>query len=261
MALLDQAQTIFDALVKQGGANCYWYGAVVVANGTATLRFPEKNPAGCLPPVIQQPYDVGWEDANGSPYLGTMGPQSLPVAFTDCSGFVGWCIRQVSRTAYDSIPQQLSAITDPALRSYLEQVDRQHGQNWPSAADYAVLGLAQPSAPFQSLVVDGQLDLANVQAGDILAWALPLAEQDTGHVVLAAQAPVQSGAIWSVPVLDSSILAHANDQRPCGTGVGLGTIALQPPAGSGAWQVNFDLGTDGWHAVQYLSAMRLTVPA
>lgn len=78
-------------------------------------------------------------------------------------------------------------------------------------------------------------------------------------MVVVAQAPVQSGGIWSVPVLDSSILAHADDHRPCGTGVGLGTIALQPPADGGPWQVNFDLGTDHWHPVQYLSAMRLGV--
>jgi hypothetical protein len=257
MPLLDQAQKIYRG-VLEGGASCYWYGDVLIADGEASLRSPEKDPKHCEPPVVQQPYAVGWEAAGGgSPYVGVMGPQQKTVAYTDCSGFVAWCIRQENRVAYDSIPRQVAAISEQALRDYLAKVDRGHGQNWPSAADYAALGASQAEAPFQSLG-GGEEILTRMQPGDILAWGLLPKSGDTGHVVIVAQTPVQSAGVWNVQVLDSSLLKHGNDSRPGGTGVGLGTIALQPPGSDNRWQVNFDAVGDHFRPVEYLSVLRLT---
>jgi hypothetical protein len=162
--------------------------------------------------------------------------------------------------AYASFPAQLAQITDSTLTQYLDQVNLGHPQPWPSAADYAVLGMVQTQGALQSLGGNADLDPSALQTGDVLAWGLPLDDNDTGHVVVLAEPPAEAGGTWSVQVYDSSLIPHAADQRPGGTtGVGRGTIAFQLATDlPGQWQVNFDLNVDSWHSVPYLSGLRLT---
>lgn len=267
MPLLPRALAVLQGLLRESPSlNCYWYGAVIVdTDGTARPKVPDKNPACCALPALQPPYAIGWQDPAGSPLVGTFGPDNRTIAFTDCSGFVAWVLRSQSPSAYAAISTQVKEIGDLELQKYLTAIDRQHGQNWPSAADYAVLGLhdAHTTAPLQSLGGNAALALADLQPGDILAWALELKEQDTGHVVFVQNPPRDNGdGTWSVDVVDASVLAHSNDIRPGpqGKGVGAGTITMQPGTGGG-WQINFNVDDPGYqyHQPLYTSALRVAV--
>ncbi len=70
----------------------------------------------------------------------------------------------------------------------------------------------------------------DAEPGDVIAW-LKLERQpgdNTGHVMLIAEKPVQESAgQFRVRVLDSTAHGHAQDTRPEGTsGIGEGTIWL-----------------------------------
>jgi hypothetical protein len=260
MSMLQRAQAVLQGLsADPQPLNCYWYGYAVVADGgSASVHPPQNNPAGCPPPQLQPPYSVGWIDPDGSPLVGTTAGNTI--AFTDCSGFMAYLLRGENESGYRAIGRQLADITDPVLRNYLAVINKQHGQPWPSAADYAVLGMHDAGAtpPFLALGGNAGLDLTSLQPGDILAWALAPELHDTGHVVLVNQAPVQNAdGTWSVNVIDSSLFAHQNDLRPGRTGVGSGTIAMQR-APDGGWNINFDVTAgDAWHEPLYVSGLRL----
>ena len=264
MPLLPQALAVLQGLLHESPPlNCYWYGAVVVdGDGTATPKIPNKNPVNCALPTLQPPYAIGWPDPAGSPLVGTFGADNRTIAFTDCSGFVAWVLRSQSPSAYAAVSAQVAAISDPVLQEYLRTINKQHGQNWPSAADYAVLGLldAHTTAPLQSLGGNAALDLGELQPGDILAWALAPQPGDTGHVVFVQNPPRDNGdGTWSVDVVDASLFAHSNDTRRGGTGVGAGTITMQPDT-EGGWQINFDVAAgDPYFPTRYTSALRVAV--
>lgn len=262
MPLLPQALAVLRGLQNESlPLNCYWYGAVIVdSDGTVTLKKPLNNPGNCTLPRLQPPYAIGWQDPAGSPLVGTFGPDNQMVAFTDCSGFVGWVLRSQSLSAYVAISAQVQEIRDTHLRDYLQQINKQHGQSWPSAADYAVLGLhdANTTLPLQSLGGNASLALDELQPGDILAWALQPEQQDTGHVVFVRNPPhANSDGTWSVDVVDASVIKHSNDIRPGRTGVGAGSITMKPGT-DGGWLINFDITScDPYFPPLYTSALRI----
>jgi hypothetical protein len=264
MPLLPRALAVLQGLLRESlPLNCYWYGAVIVdGDGTATPKIPHNNLGECALPTLQPPYAIGWQDPAGSPLVGTFGPDNRTIAFTDCSGFVAWVLRSQSPSAYAAISAQVAEISDPVLQEYLTIIDEQHSQNWPSAADYAVLGLhdAHAAAPLQSLGGNAALALAELQPGDIFAWGLAPELHDTGHVVFVQNQPRDKGdGTWSVDVLDASVLKHSNDSRPGGTGVGAGTITVLPGT-KGGWLINFDVAAgDQYHQPLYTSALRVAI--
>lgn len=89
-------------------------------DGTATPKIPFNNPGNCALPTLEPPYAIGWQDPAGSPLVGTFGPDNRTIAFTDCSGFVGWVLRSQSPSAYAAISEQVKEISDPVLREYLK---------------------------------------------------------------------------------------------------------------------------------------------
>ncbi|HEX4961191.1 MAG TPA: hypothetical protein VF173_10170 [Thermoanaerobaculia bacterium] len=271
MTLLEQAQAVLYGLSQElVPLNCYWYGAVVVDGQDAVHLLEAKGP--CKPPEPGQemhpPYDLGWPDANGSPLVGKFGQgeEKRWIAFTDCSGFISWVVQHLNPNTYAAIQEQVGKIKgdfDSKLGGYLRTIDEQHHQNWPSAADFAVLGiLGQATAPLQSLGGNDKLDLATLQSGDILAWGLDPGGTDTGHVVFLVGTPVFDGDSWSVDVIDSSTLLHDNDNRPgqSHTGVGQGTINLQWNQEKDRWFINFDVqSTDHYRPARHTSALRVAV--
>lgn len=265
MSIIQQATDFFNGLKSAPQPwNDYWYGWVVV-NGLAplTIKGPSLSPANsAMLSQLQPPYHIGWQDPLGSPCVG-YGPDNTPIAFTDCSGFVSWMIQSQSSTVYSALSSQILAISDQTLQNYRKAINRQHQQNWPSAADYAVLGVGGDSPYFQALGGNENLNLSSLEPGDILAWGLEPGGQDTGHVVFVVDTPTKSGdETWSITVIDSSVLTHWHDDRPGITGVGQGTITLQYDEGSsqGPWQINFNIGDPGFQfcSTNYTSALRIT---
>jgi hypothetical protein len=127
----------------------------------------------------------------------------------DCSGFVDYLLKRVAPERYAQIP-----------------IEPGHAR--PRAAVYYHLfeGLTESRIPgWESLK-----QLADVKAGDIIAWALaPSTQGDTGHVLVVAARPVAVTTDEStVEVYDSSAILHDDDTRPEGTtGVGRGVIMFK----------------------------------
>jgi len=130
----------------------------------------------------------------------------------DCSGFLDYALGRVDPEALKLLP-----ITSKTKKR-------------PLAQDFFAL--------FNEASVDGQgpwksiRHARNLKPGDIVAW-LKAPDNDshnTGHVMLvwkhAFQNPEMPGEIL-VPVIDSTMSAHAEDSRPKGnTGLGNGMIGI-----------------------------------
>jgi len=77
------------------------------------------------------------------------------------------------------------------------------------------------------------LYLQDARRGDLIAWALPPPNRDTGHVFVVAEQPVAFDAnTLAVMAYDASDILHYDDSRGPGpgqfqTGVGSGTFHLQ----------------------------------
>ncbi len=148
-------------------------------------------------------------------------PRNIPastrttgVFVTDCSGFVNFVVRDAAPVSYG------------ALR-------RARHTARPTSGDYA-LGL-RGRVPTWSRV----LRVADVRAGDVIAWTRPAGSR-AGHVMVVADVAHKVGARrWTLAIVDSTSVPHGRtdtrrrDRRngPSSTngrpsGVGRGTIGL-----------------------------------
>jgi hypothetical protein len=129
----------------------------------------------------------------------------------DCSGFVSYILSRIAPNHLDLIP-----FGPPETR--------------PLAQDYYNFFAALPTE-----TTDGWrqiMELAHARPGDLVAWALPPPNPDTGHVFVVAAHPVQiSDDTFSVMANDASDILHYDDSRgpgkPFQTGVGSGTFHIQ----------------------------------
>ncbi len=121
----------------------------------------------------------------------------------DCSYFVKQIVRKISREHYDEFPK-----TNSSLRTAL-------------AADYYRLFKAIKAGKYHSDLWESVDDMANVKAGDIIAYKYSGGTQSdggtTGHVMVIMSTPVHSACSDSeqywVWVADSANSGHYDDTR------------------------------------------------
>ncbi|HZD47436.1 MAG TPA: hypothetical protein VE178_01710 [Silvibacterium sp.] len=114
--------------------------------------------------------------------------------------------------------------------------------------------LAQDYYTFFSLLPNETTDgwrqilfLRDARRGDLIAWALPPPNPDTGHIFFVAADPVSVDAnTLAVPAYDASNILHYDDSRgpgqPFQTGVGSGTFRIQGNAGGSPVAFQFGPG-------------------
>jgi hypothetical protein len=127
----------------------------------------------------------------------------------DCSGFVDYLLKRVAPDRYAQIPIEPRHFRPRAAVYYhfFADLPENHTPGWEQINH-----------------------LADVKAGDIIAWArTPSTQGDTGHVLVAAAPAVTVTTDEStVEVYDSSAILHDDDTRPAGTtGVGRGVITFK----------------------------------
>lgn len=131
----------------------------------------------------------------------------------DCNGYVAFVLQNTAKRHFAEIPKEAS-------------------QPRPRAFEYFdFFASLPPSSSGRWERIDL---LKNADRGDILAWRSPTvkAHEDTGHVVILAEAPAldPSGDFFTVRIYDSAAEAHFSDTRPSpagATGVGSGIINLK----------------------------------
>jgi hypothetical protein len=127
----------------------------------------------------------------------------------DCSGLVGWLLRQDLPTHYRSI-------------RFAPKAKR------PRAFEFYNAFVAAPTQPAPGQLWQHIPRISDARTGDLLAWKkdpMP-AKGSTGHIVLFDSAPKQIAPdVYEVTVIDSTTGSHNSDTRKPGeTGVGRGTI-------------------------------------
>jgi hypothetical protein len=132
----------------------------------------------------------------------------------DCNGFVGFVLERFAPDHYAMIPKEADQPRPRAFKYYMF---------------------------FNSLTPESsggwhQIDfLQDARRGDIIAWRFPdiVVDQNTGHVLYAAETPVaDDSGIFTLRVYDSAAEPHFDDTRGTGpgefeTGVGSGFINFQ----------------------------------
>jgi hypothetical protein len=109
----------------------------------------------------------------------------------------------------------------------LKEVPKVHGKSRPLAADFHDAFERAPSVKTDKkwLRIDR---LADARPGDLIAWrrAEITPGEDTGHIVIVAEAPIkEDDGQFRVTLIDSTKTAHANDTRKeDANGVGRGTM-------------------------------------
>ena len=128
----------------------------------------------------------------------------------DCSGFVGFVLNRSAPAHYAMIPKEADQPRPRAFEfhDFLQSLTPQSTGGW-HRIDF----------------------LQDVVRGDIVAWRFLriVPHKDTGHVLIAAQAPTRNAdGTFSLRIYDSAALSHFDDTRLNGvTGVGSGTIHFQ----------------------------------
>ena len=135
----------------------------------------------------------------------------------DCNGFVGYVLTQVAPEQYGLVPHEPTQPRPRAFKyfEYFASLTPQTPGGW-HRIDY----------------------LRDARPGDIMAWRFPTIEKDenTGHVMIVAAAPVQdAGGLYDVTIFDSAAEPHFADTRGKGdghfpNGVGSGAIKLRVDA-------------------------------
>lgn len=147
----------------------------------------------------------------------------------DCSGLVGYVLRQEFPEAYVSLRGQESPWrTRPLSVTYYETF-------------MAAAANSNPVGAWQRVI-----RLMDVEPGDILAWRKKTIERGstTGHTCMVASRPeLQPDGTVRVRLIDSTRSPHANDTRPAGT------------TGFGAGLKSFLINDDG-EPIGYLSGER-----
>jgi hypothetical protein len=126
----------------------------------------------------------------------------------DCSGFVDYLPKQIAPDQYNQLPVE-TGHTRPRAEVYYE----------------FFAGLTQTPKPGWGIVQH----FSDLRKGDIVAWKKEAAAQesgDTGHVMVVAQAPVQTRpGSYRLTVYDSTKSPHDNDTRaPGADGIGKGDL-------------------------------------
>ena len=130
----------------------------------------------------------------------------------DCSGFASYILGRVARNHLSLIPIVTPlGISESRL---LAQDDYDFFSQLPNET------------------IDGWLQilyLRDARRGDLIAWALPPPNPDTGHIFVVAADPVPVAEnTLAVMAYDASDIHHYDDSRgPRQTGVGSGTFHLQ----------------------------------
>jgi hypothetical protein len=142
----------------------------------------------------------------------------------DCSGFVSYILGRVA-------PNHLSFI--PMHSGETRLLAQDYYSFFSSLSNEMVNGWRQI------------LCLRDARPGDLIAWALPPPNPDTGHVFVVAAEPVALNPnTMAVKAYDASDILHYDDSRGPGrefqTGVGSGTFHLQIDANGK--QVAFQFG-------------------
>jgi hypothetical protein len=145
----------------------------------------------------------------------------------DCSGLVSYILEHVAA-------------------NHLKLIPMQGGETRLLAHDYYTFFSTLPndtSNGWRQI-----LYLADARRGDLIAWALPPPNPDTGHVFVVAERPVPIDAgTMSVMAYDASDILHYDDSRGFGpgqfkTGVGSGIFHLQINANGTASAFQFGPG-------------------
>jgi hypothetical protein len=129
--------------------------------------------------------------------------------FYDCSGLLDYALEHVRSADLKAIPHTKARPLAGDIERFLNQ------------------GLAGPIEGWQAVA---RVDMLG--PGDVVAWQATedSTTGDTGHVMVALEAPTQNAARageWLLRVADSTMSPHALDSRhPGSTGLGTGTIGL-----------------------------------
>lgn len=156
----------------------------------------------------------------------------------DCVGMVSWALSQATPEAWQSLRQTMGIRpgripSPPTLVRFFHGLQRQPQVGW------------HPRAT-----------VAELQAGDVLAWD-HRSSHASGHAVILAAAPQPlAEGLWRVEVYDATSTPHQQDSRPGDpralvfartgrrSGLGHGVMALQADPASGAL-VGFRWRPDG----------------
>jgi cell wall-associated NlpC family hydrolase len=185
------------------------------------------------------------------------------VYHTDCSGFVSYLLAQLFSATPVAYPSPFPFVYPQGAPNPYQQVPAEFQLPYPRAVMYwwwfNDLRFGTQSQSWTSVPA-----LANATPGDIIAWNLPPASGDTGHVMVVAGKPVQIAPVdgnstFSVLVLDSSSIRHYNDSRGPQGGVGSGEIHFQVNAAGQPIRFQFGPG-DIWNDTQ-IAIGRLTPSA
>jgi hypothetical protein len=145
----------------------------------------------------------------------------------DCSGFVSYILTLVAPNHLSLIPMQ-------------------SGETRLLAQDYYNFFSSLPNE-----TTNGWrqiLYLRDVRRGDLIAWALPPPNPDTGHIFVVAEKPVPLDAnTMAVMAYDASDIFHYDDSRGPGpgqflTGVGSGTFHIGINSSGAPVSFQFDAG-------------------
>ena len=182
-----------------------------LAKEPAVLRRPPAtSPAS--DPLANRVVAYGWQLIKAFPNSSYSHKPHIDVAEhvceVDCSGFVSNVFAELS-------PRHVAAIQTLKKRSR------------PLAEDFYTSFAAARKSPLSGW---RHAPVAEARPGDVLAWWKEEHEkgEDTGHVMLLAEAPVlESPGKWRLRILDSTKRPHGDETRPAGkTGLGAGTIWL-----------------------------------
>lgn len=125
----------------------------------------------------------------------------------DCSGFLCFVLKKVSREHYKAVPYPSEHRRPLALQFYEAFTSGSEA----TQKYWKHIGTVRDARP-----------------GDVLVWkrAEQIVGKDTGHVMIIEETPVEDGPnLYRVAVMDSTESPHANDTRAAGsTGVGRGTL-------------------------------------
>jgi hypothetical protein len=130
----------------------------------------------------------------------------------DCSGFVSYILGRVAPAHLNLIPPGMSEsrLLAQDYYTFFSLIPTETTEGWRQI-----------------------LYLRDARRGDLIAWALPPPNPDTGHIFVVAADPVPVGVnMLAVMAYDASDILHYNDSRGNGpgqfpTGVGSGTFHLQ----------------------------------
>jgi len=203
--------------------------------------------------------------------------------FTDCSGWVNYALNSIS-----PLHQALTSAWRDQAEFNTGSLDEQSLpyarafvlQSFFADSGLPVVGSSDTSQGFQEITNFGAATADNpngLQAGDIVAYcggswcdAEP-SSGDTGHTFIvvgtptlveipadAAQQPEEGLTVWAVPIVDSTLITHYDDQRPTSVptdlpdgypadqfsagGVGYGVIYIAVDANGNAVQTQFGPG-------------------